>query len=241
MISKCQNIVINRTKFSEFEPFVPSGQSPEGLKLVGFVESVDLSTGETIRKNVSVEYPSSKVTVSLPENSVIPNLNDIEVSASIISFDPLPNPYGVCLRINSGFEGETVQLNFTELDLLENNNVFFDTVIDEKTYKTLNISFDRYIPTGKEIKILFKNFPISIKDKDAFGAIRLLDYSKDKNNNARAVQSSNVLFKHDEGFDTHNIIRANILITCMQTLIGGAVNDTSENRKMVATQIELID
>ena len=61
MISKCSNIVINRTKFSDFEEFDASTQSAEGLKLVGYIETVDPLTGNSVTKNVAIEYPTVKV------------------------------------------------------------------------------------------------------------------------------------------------------------------------------------
>ena len=50
MISKCENIVINRTKFSEFSDFDPALQGVDGLKLVGYLDN------ENGKRNVSVDY-----------------------------------------------------------------------------------------------------------------------------------------------------------------------------------------
>lgn len=56
MISKCQNVVINRTKFSDFENFDTKIQSTEKLNLVGYVTSTD-DLGNDVTKNVSIKYP----------------------------------------------------------------------------------------------------------------------------------------------------------------------------------------
>lgn len=56
MISKCQNVVINRTKFSDFENFDTKTQSTEKLNLVGYVTSTD-DLGNDVTKNVSIKYP----------------------------------------------------------------------------------------------------------------------------------------------------------------------------------------
>ena len=56
MISKCKNVVINRTKFSDFEDFDAETDSIENLNLVGYVTSTD-AFGNDISKNVSIKYP----------------------------------------------------------------------------------------------------------------------------------------------------------------------------------------
>lgn len=231
MISKCENIVINRTKFSEFETFDPSVQSTEGLKLVGFVESVDLCTGETIKKNVSVEYPSSTVKAEIPANYVIPDLTNSNLDTNIISLEPVGTVN--CYRVNSNFEGETIQINFKDDDPKNLVDKFFDITINGVTYKTFNISFDRYIPTGKEIKVLFKNFPIYKENC----AVRLLDYSKSLNGTPGVIAASEILFSWNEKF----IKPENFLVSFVQTLAATALADTENNRKMVATKIEIIN
>ena len=56
MISKCQNVVINRTKFSDFEDFDAETDSIENLNLVGYVTATD-ALGNEVSKNVSIKYP----------------------------------------------------------------------------------------------------------------------------------------------------------------------------------------
>lgn len=231
MISKCENIVINRTKFSEFDVFDPSVQSTEGLMLVGYVETTDLCTGKTVKKNVSVEYPSSKVKVEQPRNYAITDLTNSVLDTSIISLEPVGNVN--CYRINSNFEGETIQINFKDSDPKNLNDKFFDITIDGITYKTFNISFDRFIPLGKEIKVLFKNFPIYQENC----AVRLIDYSKSLTGMPGVIASSEILFSWNEKFEKSE----NILVSFVQTLAATALADTENNRKMVATRIEIIN
>lgn len=50
MISKCENVVINRVKFSEFEGYDPASESTDGLKLVGYIET------DAGKRNISVDY-----------------------------------------------------------------------------------------------------------------------------------------------------------------------------------------
>ena len=231
MISKCQDIVINRTKFSEFDEFDPTVESTEGLKLVGFVETYDYCTGKTIKKNVSVEYPSSRVKVETPSNYVITDLTNSSIDNSIISFEPVGDVN--CYRINSNFEGETIQINFKDTDPINLPDKFFDIIIDNKTYKCFNISFDRYIPLGKEIKIFFKNFPIYMENI----GVRHIDYEKALTGVPGVIISSEILFTGTPKFNGPR----NFLVTFIQTLNNNAAADSANNRKMVATKIELID
>lgn len=57
MISKCQNVVINRTKFSDFDEFNTETDLIDNLNLVGYVEELD-PLGNVVSKNVSVKYPA---------------------------------------------------------------------------------------------------------------------------------------------------------------------------------------
>ena len=50
MISKCENVVINRVKFSEFEGYDPASESTDGLKLVGYIET------DAGKRNISIDY-----------------------------------------------------------------------------------------------------------------------------------------------------------------------------------------
>lgn len=76
MISKCQNVVINRTKFSDFEDFDTKTQPTENLNLVGYVETTD-ALGNTVSKNVSVKYPGD----------MGPRLDNIENIIGIQAFE----------------------------------------------------------------------------------------------------------------------------------------------------------
>lgn len=236
MISKCQNVLVNKTKFSDFEEFDVTTQSTEGLKLVGFLETTDLCTGDTIKKNVSVEYPSVSTPVALPSNYAILNLSNNTIDTSKISVDIVNDGFGQfnCYRINSGFDGSFIQINFKQEDWkIYNNKFFFE---NSTGHKCFNISFDRYIPLGKEIKVLFYNFPIH--ETDNF-SVRLLDYEKTNVVGAAStVLSSDILFSHENGFNGGG--PKNFLVTFVQRLATTATSDSHEQRTMVATNIELI-
>lgn len=236
MISKCQNVLVNKTKFSDFEEFDVTTQSTEGLKLVGFLETTDLCTGDTIKKNVSVEYPSSEIKVVFPTNYIVLDLLNDSIDTSKISIDTVNDGTRQfnCYRINSGFEGDFIQINFKQDDWKVYNNKFFFE--NETGYKCFNISFDRYIPLGKEIKVLFNNFPIHEVEKFA---VRLLDYEKANITGiAGVVLSSDMLFKYESGFNGFG--PKNFLVTFVQRLTAGASSDSNNQRMMVATNIELI-
>ena len=231
MISKCSNIVINRTKFSDFEDFDVTSQSTEGLKLVGYINTVDLNSGEVIKKNVAVEYPSNEITIEIPPNYSILSLRNSKLDTSIISLDAVGDVN--CYRINSNFEADYIQINFKDSDPKDLKDKFFDVVYDDITYKCFHISFDRYIPLGKEIKILFKNFPIHIEPL----AVRQLDYSKSLDDTPGVITGEEILFS----WDTKFISGKNLLVTFVQTLRSDVDADSANNRIMVPTTIKLID
>lgn len=87
MISKCSNIVINRTKFSDFEEFDTSTQSTEGLKLVGYIETIDPLTGNVVKKNIAIDYPSVKIVK--PKSYFVPNLANPELNGEFIELRTL--------------------------------------------------------------------------------------------------------------------------------------------------------
>ena len=115
MISKCQNVVINRTKFSDFEDFEVGGESTENLNLVGYVETTD-ALGNTVSKNVSVKYPAD----------MGPRLENIENIIGVQAFE----------NIDSSTCDHTVDCciacKFAEIDEnLESNLENFNALQDE--------------------------------------------------------------------------------------------------------------
>lgn len=230
MISKCSNIVINRTKFSDFEPFDVTTQSAEGLKLVGYIETVDICSGEKIKKNVAVEYPSNKVTVERPANYFIYSLASQPLNAEYIIKEVVANDI-IAYRVQGTFQGDFIQINFKEKDDEKLGTIFSE----HEGLTCFNISFARDVEFGRSIKVLFRNFPIHKKDR----ALRLLDYAKTPNS-LGSVPTANILIKNDEKFSEigHSL---NFLVTFSEINDTEAMGDSYNTRSMVATNIELID
>jgi hypothetical protein len=231
MISKCQNIVINRTKFSDFEEFDTSSQSTEGLKLVGFVETYDYCSGETIKKNVAVEYPTITVTAQNASNFVINDIINNDFNANIISIDTIN---GIdYYRVSSSFNGETILINFKGYKFSDIADKFFPVNINGVNYKCFMISFDNYIPTGKEIKVIFANFPMH---EDNVG-VCLADYSKSAEGNIGGISRKELLFVGNKEIESEKTC----IVTFRQNLNKNSSTDSANNRKMAVTRIELID
>lgn len=236
MISKCSNIVINRTKFSDFEDFDVTTQSSEGLKLVGYIETVDACSGEVIKKNVAVEYPSNKITIERPANYFISNLSKDALNEEYMILEPLTNNR-TCHRIQGTFQGDFIQINFNETDPEELMGASFCKDGDKICF---NISFARDVEFGRTIKVLFKNFPIYQENL----VVNLLDYSKNPNETI-GVPVSQTLFEFDEKFKKMELEKPghefNFLVTFKEILLSSAAGDGYNARRMVATNIELID
>lgn len=229
MISKCSNIVINRTKFSDFEDFDVTTESAEGLKLVGYIETVDMCSGETIKKNVAVEYPSNTVGYERPANYFIYNLVSQSLRTEYIVREVLPlETVTISHRVQGTFEGDFIQINFNENNV--NNSNIFST--DENDRKCFNISFARDVEFGRSIKILFSDFPIHVKDT----AVCLLDYAK-TSEGFGSSPTTWTLFEHDERFEKAK----SFLVTFTEINDKTATGDSANSRHMVATNIELID
>jgi len=241
MISKCNNIVINRTKFSDFENFDTSSQSTENLKLVGYVDTYDPCSGEHIKKNVAVNYPETTNTISFSNNYYISDLKNFSPINNWVTVSSIGN-FTTCFRINSNFEGDFIQFNI----LNAYGNGMLDNIMNVNNgINELVISFAKTFPLGKKINVLFSGFPVkAINDKPC--VIRQLDF-----NNWSEVPSlaPGVLFESDQNYkspDGNTQITKNILITFVQKAKSGALatenGTTSDNNKiMVATDIKLID
>lgn len=248
MISKCSNIVINRTKFSDFEEFDTSTQSTEGLKLVGYIETIDPLTGNAVKKNIAIDYPAVKIVK--PKSYFVPTLADPELNGEFMEVRTLSDG-STSYHVLSGFQGDMIQLNFNESACLTSDNGYgaFNKVGDHLYCFT--ISFAKDIQLGQEIKILFKNFPIYVEGT----AVRMVDFTPNRSCVA-GIQSSEILFEFDERFkemwigNTFNSTCEcnpctckpfNFLVTFKQTMVASATNEGASQRKMIATNIELVD
>lgn len=137
MISKCQNIVINRTKFSEFEEFDTATNSIEGLRLVGYIETTDV-LGNKILKNVSVGYPE---------------VSAIDATGKLIgSVGGNGDGAGVLYEIGQPCADKTfIKFLTIPSDFIQINEIANDLFSDGY----FNISFAEDFPLGKEVKLFF--------------------------------------------------------------------------------------
>lgn len=237
MISKCQNIVINRTKFSEFYDYDVNSLSTSGLKIVGYIEPTDQNSVEST-KNVAIDYSAlSEVNIVTPDNYFVPALENFTpvnnyMIKEMVRFESRDVEV---YRITSDFEGTFIQFNLGDsFDPVTCNNIFSN---DREGYKTLYISFDKKIPFGREIKVLFKNFPMYIDDSGAKFAIRLINYGK-VTDIAMDYHGEN-LIESDEYFKKDDPTR-NILISFVQSANSSASSADNNNRFMSATNTEIV-
>lgn len=225
MISKCQNIVINRTKFSDFEPFDVSteGSAAEGLKLVGYIEEYNC-LGEKVAKNVSISYSDiSEVQIKEPSNYFVPNLQDF-IANSYVSKTSIGSNK-IVYRINNNFEGSLIQMNIPAEDMSK----VFDT--DKNGVNWLTLSFSRDIPFGKEMRVLINGFPTY---SDAQYKIKLIDYMPGQSEAADIC----TLFESHEKFNNK---RKNILLTFVQGACNNVDEARPENRIMNPTRVEILN
>lgn len=113
MISKCQNVVINRTKFSDFEDFDAETDSIENLNLVGYVTSTD-AFGNDISKNVSIKYP----------DDLGPRLNNIENIIGIQAFENIDSSecehkVDCCIACKFAEIDENLESNLNNFSILQ--------------------------------------------------------------------------------------------------------------------------
>lgn len=243
MISKCQNIVINRTKFSEFDDYDVNTLPTSGLKVVGYIKEYDPCAKEYVNRNIAIDYSAiSEVNIVTPGNYFI---SDLQKHSSDIRFvEKQAIDYEgrkvYAYRIKSKFEGDFIQFNIVDPYGIGTTTNIFNT--EKAGVKTLYLSFDKEIPFGREIKVLIKNFPLYVEN-GIKNAIELIDY-KDLSSVASNYQGGNII-EGDTAFEKSDSLR-NILITFKQTVINGAAGDgtgnaLAENRVMIATNVELVD
>jgi chromosome segregation ATPase len=142
MISKCENVVINRVKFSEFEGYDPTSESTDGLKLVGYIET------DAGKRNISVDYGKIlKKNGEIPGRGIIINAEAID-SSSIISNNT------VCEQV-TGFKVDANDLEFIQINGLSEKNYIKDGY--------LPISFANSSYTiGQECALFLHNIPANI-------------------------------------------------------------------------------
>lgn len=142
MISKCENVVINRVKFSEFEGYDPSAESTDGLKLVGYIET------DAGKRNISIDYGKIlKKNGEIPARGIIINAESID-SSSIISNNT------VCEQV-TGFKVDANDLEFIQINGLSEKNYIKDGY--------LPISFANSSYTiGQECALFLHNIPANI-------------------------------------------------------------------------------
>ena len=243
MISKCQNIVINRTKFSEFDDYDVNRLPTSGLKVVGYVTEYDQCADAYVGRNVAIDYSAiSEVNIVKPDNYFIPDLQ--KHSSDIRFVEKQAIDYNgskvYTYRIKSAFEGDFMQFNIVDAYGVGATTNIFNA--ETNSTKILYLSFDKEIPLGREINILIKNFPLYVEN-GVKNAIALIDY-KDLSAVAVNYQGGNII-EGDAEFEKDNSLR-NVLITFKQTVINGANSDgtgnaLSHNRVMVATNVQLVD
>lgn len=243
MISKCQNVVVNRTKFSEFYDYDVNTLPTDTLKVVGFVKQYDNCLRDYVYQNVAVDYSAiSEVNIITPDNYFVPDLQNHSSDVRFVEQQRVEyrGESVYVYRIKSGFEGNFIQLNIKDTYGEKTTTNIFNA--EKDSAKTMYISFDKEIPLGREIKILIKGFPLFVEN-GVKNALCLIDY-KDLSAVAVNYQGGNII-EGDTAFTKDDSLR-NVLITFKQTVINGATGDgagnaLAGNRVMVATNVELVD
>lgn len=145
MISKCENIVINRTKFSEFSDFDPTSEGIENLKLVGYVDD---AYG---KRNISIDYGAL-----LKKNGESANIGKI-VNAKLIDTTTSPIHINIICDKKCGLKIDDNALSFIQIQNLTADSPF----IDENN--SLDIAFaDTSYALGQEVNILFDKIPANL-------------------------------------------------------------------------------
>ncbi len=226
MISKCQNIVINRTKFSEFEEFHPETQVATGVKLVGFVDSIDPYTGQNVKKNIAISYADVKADQlpKRPDNLLIDDL--YSYSDPFLIAVPTTDPDGKPVTrytVTPNFDGDFIQIN--KLNTEDYVEKFFSNGY-------FNIAVEKEIPFGESLDILLANFPAS-----KYGVI-LRQITPGSPQSAGAAE---ILIEKDEKLfnNTSYLIRLSQVAASVNS--SAIAPDDNSLRKIVATQIQIVN
>ena len=142
MISKCENVVINRVKFSEFEAYDPAEEPIDGLKLVGYIEDADG------KRNISIDYGKL-----LKKNGETPT-HGIVIHAEAIPSSTIISNNIVCEQV-AGFKVDANDLEFIQINGISEENYI------KNNYLAISFANDSYA-IGQECAILLHNIPANI-------------------------------------------------------------------------------
>lgn len=145
MISKCENVVINRVKFSEFEGFDPAAEGVDGLKLVGYIENEDG------KRNISIDFGAL-----LKKNGEIANIGAYIHAGNISETSSPVSINKICDR-TCGLKIDDNTLAFIQISGLSTTSGIIDSD------NTLDIAFaTESYAVGQEIAVLFEQIPGSL-------------------------------------------------------------------------------
>lgn len=158
MISKCENIVINRTKFSEFEIYDPTVENVENLNVVGYIDE------DGVKKNVALSY-----------NQIINSLTTPEGTEPGLFFTPTDlfdetNKVAHFGQIPCGEEKYALYIGNTAASLIQIDGITSDCGLNDDT---LIIYFDdknHEIPFGKELFLVLSNLAPNVTVKNLHDA-----------------------------------------------------------------------
>ena len=146
MISKCENIVINRTKFSEFVDYDPAVEGVENLKLVGYVD------GPARKQNISVDYGAL-----LTKNGQAP-VQGVRFPIGNITTESTPIRINVICDKKCGIIIDDNSLDYIQIDDITEKSEIIDSDGE------IDIAFaNNSYAIGQRTEVLFKDFPGNIK------------------------------------------------------------------------------
>lgn len=146
MISKCENIVINRTKFSEFVDYDPAVEGVENLKLVGYVD------GPAGKQNISVDYGAL-----LTKNGEAP-VRGVRFPIGNITAESTPIRINVICDKKCGIIIDDNSLDYIQIDDITEKSEIIDSDGE------IDIAFaNNSYAIGQRTEVLFKDLPGNIK------------------------------------------------------------------------------
>lgn len=146
MISKCENIVINRTKFSEFVDYDPAIEGVENLKLVGYVD------GPAGKQNISVDYGAL-----LTKNGQAP-VRGVRFPIGNITAESTPIRINVICDKKCGIIIDDNSLDYIQIDDITEKSEIIDSDGE------IDIAFaNNSYAIGQRTEVLFKDLPGNIK------------------------------------------------------------------------------
>ena len=146
MISKCENIVINRTKFSEFVDYDPAVEGVENLKLVGYVD------GPAGKQNISVDYGAL-----LTKNGEA-LVRGVRFPIGNITAESTPIRINVICDKKCGIIIDDNSLDYIQIDDITEKSEIIDSDGE------IDIAFaNNSYAIGQRTEVLFKDLPGNIK------------------------------------------------------------------------------